>query len=707
MAEQADDQADDQAQRKAHELSEKWLKKIKERRTKEAKWRTQAREVLDRYRDDRTVDDQMSKLNILWANTEVIKPAIFSRMPVPDVRRRYLTQDPAARTAALILERALSYCSSTYNFQDTLDRVNEDYVLPGRAVAVVCYEPLILERQTRQAVEPLPQDDENKDDTASSEPVAPAYPEGTQFDDQGAYTRGAEEYKAWETVYCEYVRWDLFGFEDGSQWSEVPSAWIGKYLTRDDAKRAYPQFKDWTDLPWQAGETNDYDKDRTHQPPGTCLFWKVWHKASRTFMVFCEGYAESPIFMEKDPLQLEAFFPMPEPLYALRTNDTWCPKPEFLLYQDQANELDDVANRLKNLINALKNRGVYDQAMDQVAKISDLTKAPDNTYKPVPNFRELAEKGGLEALISSLPLEQISKVIEGLREREQELKQEIYEIYGIADIMRGASDSQETLGAQELKAQYGGLRISTRQNRFQRFIRDILRMKAEIIAEHFSPDTLRLMCGIQVVPDPVFAQMKQQQGLPAGSVSQSEFDQAIEIIRSDKLRGFKVDVETDSTIPVNMRSEQQNRVQFIQALGQYLQGIIPAVQQGAIPIKVAREVMLFVVRGFKVGTELEEVLEELGEDGDSAQQLQQLQQMNEQLQQQVQQLQQELQKAQQKQGQEAARAQADIAVSNAHASNQMQIDTAQAQNDMVLDTLKTQHGMQLQKAQAASKPRPQ
>src|SRR5207245_422994 len=87
---------------------------------------------------------------------------------------------------------------------------------------------------------------------------------------------------------------------------------------------------------------------------------------------------------------------------------------------------------------------------------------------------------------------------------------------------------------------------------------------------------------------------------------QSEFDQAVQIIKDDKLRGFKVDIESDSTIPVDRQQDQQNRIAFIGAVGQYLTGVIPAVQSGAIPIKVAREGLLFVVRGFKIGTDTAE-----------------------------------------------------------------------------------------------------
>jgi len=718
---QAADPASDKQRQADRELAQKWLKEIKRIRNKEDKWRKKAKEVLERYRDDRGLDDHVSKFNILWSNTETIKPAIFARMPVPDVRRRYLTQDPIGRTAAMILERALSYSISTYDFKDTCDRCVEDYILPGRAEAFVCYEPLILNKPVRKPVEPLPPSDPDlskDDDDIPNDLTAPAfapppdpaqYPPGTQFDAQGAFQMQPQEYKAWESVYAKYVPWDLFGFSECTQWSEVPAVWMGEYLTKEQCKDQFPDFKDWKNVTFAQAKTSsssaDLD-DSMQQPPSTTIIWKVWHKATRTYMVFAQDYTEGPIARQEDPTQLEGFFPMPQPMYSLRTNGTWIPKPEFLMYQDQANELDIVVNRLRNLVNALKVRGVYDKAMDELAKISELYKASDLTFIPVPDFRMLAEKGGLQALISTLPIEEIAEVIKYLGEREAKLKEEIYELYGVADIMRGATEASETLGAQQLKAQYGGLRISTRQERFQMFVRDILRIKAELIVEHFDADTLRLMTGIQVMPDQQFQMMQQQQSLPVGAVSQSEFDGAIAVLKSDKLRGFKVDIETDSTIPVDRMQDQQNRIAFIGAVGQYLSGVIPAVQEGAIPMKVAREGLLFVVRGFKVGTELEEVLEELGQDGDQAQQLSQLQKTVDQLQQQNQELQQELQQAQQKGQADAARAQADIVVSNTQASNDIASDNVKTANTIAIDRAQAMHKMAVVAHTAANRPPP-
>lgn len=654
--------SDDTAKLKAQnaELAGKWLKEIARRRSNEKKWREQGKKVVNRYRDERDNDvaDGIARFNILWANVEVLKPAIFARMPIPDVRRRYLTKDPVARTAAMILERALAYSMEQYDFRDVLDRCEEDYLLPGRGEAIVCYKPMFETVQVRKAVEPLPPGEDDDGDEESDSAVdgngaeigagaavlsgvrPDQYPEGTQFDAQGAFVMQPQEDKLYEEVLCDYVEWDLFVFGEGKTWSKVPWIATGERLTKDECEEECPDFKDWnavnfTDVAVDSANESEATQEK---PAHRVLIWRVWHKASRKYMIFAEGYKEGPLLIADDPLQLQGFYPCPEPLYALRNNKSWTPKPEFLQYQDQALELDRITNRLKNLIEACKNRGVYDQAMDALAKLGDLMRAADNTYVPIPNYAQLAEKGGLEALLSSLPLEQIVATIAQLRERGLELVQQIYEIMGISDIVRGSTSPEETLGAQQLKAQYAGMRISTRQERFQRFIRDILRIKAELIAEHFDEKTLMLMTGLQVVPDQVFAQLKQQQSVPAGAVSASEFTQACALIKSDKLRGFKIDIETDSTVPVDRDTEQKNRVEFIGAVGQYLQGVIPAVQEGAIPMKVAREGLLFVVRGFKVGTELEEVLEELGENEDDADQLQKMKQMLQQVQLQAQQL---------------------------------------------------------------------
>jgi hypothetical protein len=718
------------------ELASRWLKTIQRRRDQEKTWRTKSKQVIDRYRDERYTNDEWdARFNILWANTETLKPAIFSRMPVPDVRRAYLDANRIGRIGATILQRSLQYTIRAYDFHDALDRTLEDVLLPGRGQAWVRYVPTIKKWQERIPVEPLPPDDDdrgtsaedrgaelaedesvqetlvrNMDDPAAAQQSEPVYPDGTQFDEQGAFKTEQREELVYQAVECDYVPWDLFVFDDCREWKKCRWVARGELAGKSEVTRLYgSDIAEQLTYNYEDHDTEIGERADKHESEKCALLWDVWHKPSRTMMVFAEGFKGGPVAIKADPLKLENFFPCPEPIYSIRNNKTWVPRPEFLLYQDQAMELDDISERLRNLIDACKVRGVYDQAMDAVAKISELVKKPDLTMIPIPDFRTLIEKGGLEALLSMLPIEEIAVVIEKLTLREAELKQIIYEVTGISDIVRGATKADETLGAQKLKAQFVNLRISTRSDRFQRFIRDIMRIKSEIMAEHFDPMTLKLMTGMLVLPDPAYAQAQQGGQLPAGAISETDFMQACAMIKSDKLRGYNVDIETDSTAPVDKDMEQKNRVEFITAVSTFLEKALPAIQQGMLQPKVAKELLLFGVRGFKVGGELEDLISQLDQQTTEEGIMKQLQQSKQQLAQ----LQEQMQKLTQENAQLKAdapakqmEAQVDAQVKQFMANVEAQIKEASAAQDRRLTEWMAQLEAMITKKKADEAPAP-
>src|SRR3990167_7099149 len=107
--------ADDTAKSKKNAPNkdvQKWLGIIKAYETEYAPWEKRADKVVKRYRDEKMVETtatQTSRFNILWANVQTLVPATFSRLPQPDVSRRFSDRDPVGRVAALILERALDF----------------------------------------------------------------------------------------------------------------------------------------------------------------------------------------------------------------------------------------------------------------------------------------------------------------------------------------------------------------------------------------------------------------------------------------------------------------------------------------------------------------------------------------------------------------------------------------------------------------------
>jgi hypothetical protein len=118
----------------------------------------------------------------------------------------------------------------------------------------------------------------------------------------------------------------------------------------------------------------------------------------------------------------------------------------------------------------------------------------------------------------------------------------------------GASDPNETLGAQQLKAQFGSTRMKRRQRAVQKWIRDLYKLKAEIIAEHFEPQVLQEMTGEQMTPE------------------------VMQLLRSDKLRSYRIDIETDSTIFEDAEAEKKARTEMVAGISKFMEKWGPIVQ---------------------------------------------------------------------------------------------------------------------------------
>ena len=66
--------------------------------------------IVKRYRDKRvriTGEDRSRRYGSLWSNVQILKPALYGREPLPIAERRFTDNDPIARNAASMLERAL------------------------------------------------------------------------------------------------------------------------------------------------------------------------------------------------------------------------------------------------------------------------------------------------------------------------------------------------------------------------------------------------------------------------------------------------------------------------------------------------------------------------------------------------------------------------------------------------------------------------
>jgi hypothetical protein len=288
-----------------------------------------------------------------------------------------------------------------------------------------------------------------------------------------------------------------------------------------------------------------------------------------------------------DPLQLENFFPCPKPLYATLTNESLVPVPDYTLYQDQANELDVLSDRIKGLIDALKVRGVYDAASPELARL--FTEGDNNTLIPVKNYAAFAEKGGLGGAVDMVDLSPIANALNMAYTGMQQVKNQIYDITGISDIIRGASVASETATAQQIKGQYATLRLKTYQDEVALFASELMRIKAQIICQHFQPETLLKIGGAELLND----------------ADKPLIPQALQLLQNNPMRTFRVEVATDSMLYMDEQQEKADRVEFLAATSSFLERAIQSAQLAPELVPLMIDLLKFGVTGYRVGRTIE------------------------------------------------------------------------------------------------------
>jgi hypothetical protein len=523
-----------------------------------AKWEGRVEKILKRYRDDRTTTTAQSHYNILWANVQTLKAATFSRMPKPDVSRRHKDSDPVARVASMLLERALDFeISNTEDFYHSLNSCVYDRFLGGRGTSWIRYEPII-----------------ETDDTFVSE---------DELDSDSV-----SEYLDIEQTPVDYVHWRDFGHNSARTWDEVSCVWRKVYMTRPMLKERFPEdkFDDlWKKIPLDASP----DEPRTKMTEGVTkrgLIYEVWDKEEKCVYWISKSMGKI-LDKREDPLQLEEFFPCPEPIYSTLTNETLVPVPDFTLYQDQANELDTLSDRIKGLVDAMKVRGFYDAANADLGRL--FTEGDNNTLIPVKNYAAFAEKGGLGGAVEFVDLTPIANALNMAYQAMGQVKQQIYDITGISDIVRGASNANETATAQQIKGQYATLRLKTYQDEVARFASQILKIKAQIICQHFQPETIMKIGGAELL----------------SPVDQQLVPQAIQLLKDNPMRTFRIEIATDSMLYADEAQEKADRVEFLQATSSFIEKAIQGAQAVPELTPLLMDLLKFGVQGFRVGRTLE------------------------------------------------------------------------------------------------------
>ncbi len=576
-----------------NDVRERWMAEIEQYDREFLKWTTRCRKLLKRYRDNRAArEESQTRFNIFWSNVETLKSALYARDPKPDIERRVKEKDALARIVADVLERCATYTIACHGFSPTMRQVVSDRLLPGRGVAWVRYCPEFRDATVEGT-------DEVKDDGVS-------VTNATDSDSD------KPEALAYEYVATDYVYWEDFGHTTARTWAEVRAVWKRVYMDRDELVKRFGAEKGGAVvLDYSPRNLSD---EKVTETLKKATVYEIWDKSTRKALWIAKGY-KGVLDEADDPLGLKDFFPCPRPLFATLTTDSLVPVPDYAMYQDQAAELDELTARIAALTKSIKAAGVYDASAEGLQRL--LNEGVENQLIPVDNWAAQAEKGGLKGSFELLDVRTLAETLMNLYEARDKVKQDIYEITGIADIVRGNSDPGETATAQQIKGQFATLRLSEHQTEVQRFARDLVRLISEIIAEHFSLETIKLMSGVKLLTQEekqmAQAAMQAQQPLPEDVqklLAQPSWEDVIAVLRDDALRNFRIDIETDSTIRFDEQQEKNDRVEFLTAAGGFLQQAVVAAQEAPQIAPLLGELLMFGVRGFRTARSLEPAFED-------------------------------------------------------------------------------------------------
>jgi hypothetical protein len=543
-------------------------------------WEGRADKIVKRYRDEsRSRNNPTAKFNILWSNVQTITPAVFARLPRPDVSRRFRDNDPIGRVASMMLERALEYEIEHYgDYASAMKQAVQDRLLGGRGTAWVRYEPHIVGQAGGEA-EGAPEDGFQVTEDAD------------EAETEGGIYREDQERIEYECAPVDYVYWRDFGLTTARTWEEVTAVWRKVYMERAALVERFGEELGGKIPLDTKPETSKAFNEKMGEMAREALIYEIWDKATGQVIWLSKSMGKI-LDTRDDPLQLENFWPCPKPMFSTLTTDSLIPVPDFVLYQDQARQLDTLADRIDGFIQALKVRGVYDASEPSLARL--FTEGENNSLLPVKNYGAFSEKGGLVGAINLVDIKPIAEGLNMAYQAMEQVKGQIYEIMGIADIQRGQTDPSETLGAQIIKSNNASGRLKTMQHEVVNFATTLLQIKAQIICQHFTDDTIIKISGAM--------QLSQQ--------DQQLIPQALQLLKDEPAKNFRIEVTTDSMIYQDEQQEKQNRLEFLSAVSGFLSQAVPAAQTTPELTPMLVEMLKFGVTAFKAGKGLEGLIDE-------------------------------------------------------------------------------------------------
>ena len=553
----------------------RWTAEMTAANKRVRRWHKQGNRINARYQDRRGADSDHEgvndsfRVNLFHSNTKTLREMIYGNPPKTEVSRKHAdAQDDQARVASTILDRMLNNCVEDSG-DDTLSVLGHcltDRLLPGMGLARLRYEY-----------------------ESEIEEVEPIYDEFGEV-----YEEGFErEVIVDEKTPIEYVHWDDFRWGWARTWSAVP--WIGfrTYITKDKATKrfgaAVAKKLNYKNKSIPALEEKQLSSEEVADAWDRAEVWEIWDKNEKQVFWWSPGQ-DKILDIKDDPLRLTGFWPMPEPMIANPTTSLLLPQPDFAIAQDLYNQIDALETRIAIITTAVRVVGVYDSAEPAIKRM--MQEGMENDLIPVENWAAFSEGGAIDGKVVWMPIEEIASVLDKLVGQRADAMALLYEVTGMSEIMRGANGpDRETAEASAGKRQFASVRVQGLSEDFARFASDLMRLRAEVIGRHFSTETIIRQSNIMASFDADIA------------------ESAVELIKDPDMALWRIKIEPESLAMLDYQALKRDRMEFIQALAQFMQSAMPLAEMDKNAIPPLLQILKWSMSGFKGSNEIEGVLD--------------------------------------------------------------------------------------------------
>lgn len=517
--------------------------------------------------------------NIFYSNVQTLDANLCINNPKPDIQRRFLKRidaDPLKSNTyaevARILSGAVEYVTDVSDVNHIIKQDVHCADVVGRGVAWLEYNPTI------------------------------------ETNEMG------EEYISHRDIHLKSLSYNEYLCSSAECCADVWWKARRHLLSRKDIYDRFGYSADDSELQYKP---NEEDND-TILKRGEV--WEIWDKNDKKRIFILMHHRNHELLeVADDPYKLECFFPCDELCY-IRENNSIVPVPEYMIYEKQAKLVEVIEKKIAQVQDAIKYVIVTGSQDKSVANTITAARHGD-----VITIQSNDAPSGVASMLATVPFMDAVNMIDSLEALKERTKQNIYDITGISDLMRGISDPRETAKAQQIKGVFGSLRFQDRQMQVQEHRKRIYRIIAEIIAEHYDPETLAEMT-CTYLPTEIEKQTKELeikqlqttgQDVPQdvidsynNIVNQPTWDMVMGVLRSDRLRNYTVDVETTATA-FDDHEQQQEAVdkltQTFIGMAQLADQLSPELLKGFIPI--IRMNLAQCKLSSAIGRQLEEALD--------------------------------------------------------------------------------------------------